>query len=430
MRHPFLKVLAAIPAMLLFVMCEKDPGGPYPFPEGGQLGADWDEIIAEYDTTITVDVLPFDMGYGMAIDPVSEDFDIHLDVISLYAYGDNDYSGDYYAVSGYLVAHNAGLGIHSGSIAHTVTYGQETRILTRNYLSTYLGEMSVKCRLLDDQGRPMKTDDAHFFVSPEPSTSIQKTTYYSGFSFSLEFGVSFGRKPAGKFIIPYILPDFSFSNKSTQELPDRTVELNTDYDTRNIDYGFLYQNGDTFDDEAIPSIFKTDDKMEFSWGWHVYKGKVNSVDDGLKGMKLSIEIDPGYMTNVEYFDSMEPISGHVIDYGLSVKKSSDVSDRTWVIDLPQLDRTPKGDFSFRNQSTSYLDQIVFYNADETASLPVDNFHLEPSQTYETMLPAGEYEMQYRLIKGDGTIVGNYKVSDIVIVKDQRTSSSTRNARRL
>ena len=106
---------------------------------------------------------------GLHVDNFIE---VHVEVLPIYAFGSGNTSGDYYAVSGYMVAHNAsafrmGTALKdSGWIESDEKKGAGDYV---NYAAWFMSKMKIDFQLLAEDGSPVSNEKVNFFVTPEPS---------------------------------------------------------------------------------------------------------------------------------------------------------------------------------------------------------------------------------------------------------------------
>lgn len=366
--------------------------------------------VLTIDTTLTIGTQaasyskncsrPFDMDAQSA-----RNVDVHLSVLPLYAYGDADYSGDYYAVEGYVIAHNKDLyGIHQAPSGFATLYGY------------FMGDLGFDLQLLDNQGQAVSTEAVAFYTNPEPSTTISSTTYTKGFTFSINAKISFGYSVTyGPYVTGSVLPSFKWNDSSTQNLPDQTVQTYTGSEDRSVHYDFITNNYSCdADGNNIPTFATTDQRVDFSFVWHVKTNHYAAKDYGKGNMKLRFNLRPQLLANALLeFVPQKGVPAKVYTAGL--KAPMYPVEENFVIDLPDMDRTPVGSLSVYNPYNYWLTDITVWRSGDygkEGAKPVEgtNDIFSADDSYDTLLREGEYDFVFNLRDGD---TGDIKYEGII-----------------
>lgn len=413
MRHLYSYILAAVAALAVIVACSK--------PEEGSGDRDIPPSITPLepfnlmDHTIVLDtLLRVESASGLMKDelpvgPVKQGIDLHLEVIPVYAYGDSEYSGDYYAVSGYVVAHNGELNVARQTRRYS-DYDYE-------WISPFMGNLGLEAALLDKDSNEVNKGDVRFQSTPEPSTTIGSMTYNKGFTMSFNFGITFGKRREETgwrlTLFPSLLPSFNWSNSSTQILPDQTVEMNTDGSTREVSYDIKTNKSATMNVDAIPSHARSDQKIEFSWIWFVPKGRLSSIDYCTDALQMRFRITPGYRYNYCY-EKYTGSSYKMELFDIPLDCITPAEQRTATVELGGLNRFPVGTLDFANATSNYVTGIKLVSTATGEEKTI-------SGTYSRLkhmsvnLCAGEYSLYYTIKNGDTLkVIGNYVIDGIII----------------
>jgi len=327
--------------------------------------------------------------------------DIHLEILPIYVFGEGNISGDYYAVSGYAVSHNA-----SAFSVKKISGNVEM-------MGWYMSTFGFDFQLLDEKGNAVNNQDVTFYVTPEPSTTIGSTTYKKGYSFSLSPALTLGRlkkqdegeeAPTWKNTILGIVSfGFDCENSSTQILPDQSVLMWTGPNDRMTSYEFKTNNlGKGVSPSAVPGLFRTDQRVDFSWVWRIRGGAYSAKDRCFGNMKMKVNVKPQYGANVrgEYYFGKAEKKMTYIDKNriLSTNQPSSFS-----FDLPSINRIPTGDFSLKNCTRSYLKNLKIYRTGEYGKkdpyLSVD-CSCDQNESVSSILREGIYDFYYELVNGD------------------------------
>ena len=430
MRSLLCNTIIAAAAAAMVISCSKPGDGS---EEHGSILAPYGATplnVMDYtrvvDTLLYVEPEQYSMEEGGQTGAQRQGVDLHMEIMPIYAYGCNEYSGDYYAIKGYVVAHNGDLNVTNESCRVT-DYEMK-------WVSPFMGTLGFGCELLDKDGNTVSEGDVRFHTTPEPSTTIGSTTYTKGLTFSLGFSLTLGSRQdtTGVWhptIFPMIVPNFNSSDTSTQNLPDQTVEMNTDGITRAVSYTIRTNHSDSFNVSDIPVHARSDQRVDFSWMWFVPKGKLSSMDYGLDGVKLRFVLSPTYRFNYK----SEHITGSSYTheyYDVDVACVTPVEDRSVTIDVTGLNRTPIGTLDFANATRNFVTEVRVVS-DKTDEEMAIKGNYGQYKHLNTDLCEGEYSLYYTLKNGDtGKVIGNYVIDDIVISEGSLFETSTLKARKL
>lgn len=373
-------------------------------------------------------------SYALAIDSpykkVDNMIDLHLEILPLYVFGTENSAGDYYAINGYVVSHNASafqkrnLNISKVDPAPGVTPAEFIKdSCSVAWMGWFMSDFAFDFQLLDDKGNAVNNQDVNFFVQPEPSTTIGSTTYTKGFSFTLAPSLTFGavkkmsgeeEKPSWKTTLLGVVGlGFNSDNKSTQNLPDQSVMMWTGPQDRTVNYDFVSNNiGKKIDPEAIPTMFRNDQRVDFSWVWYVKSGSYAAKDYCFDNMKMKVSIHPKYKSFAEgdaYVWVKEVDKNgkeHTERYSRQIDEFNIEADNTQisVADvLPAINRIPTGTFTLKNCTRSYLSNIKIYRTGEfgtgLAYSSVDGT-CDTNESVQSILREGTYDFFYELFNGD------------------------------
>lgn len=373
-----------------------------------------------YDCTLKAETKPFKMvEYTYASQQQS--FDLHLEVIPLYiSRGDGSADGDYYAVKGYVVAHNAMLNLHREEF-------RDDNDILYTVITPYLAGITLKSRLLGRDGSEIQPGEVTFFNTPLPETTIGSTTYTTGLDITLNTPFNFGAQKTEEGWKPTIMggafPSWNWKDTHKKTISDITVEMNTDVDTREVEHKFVTNNWEKMEVDKLPNHLKTDQKEEFSWIWHVNKGCKSSKDYCLDNMKMAIRLQPQYFVNGTYFNHQyNPMKW----YGEEVGCATSESELTWVIELPSVYRYPVGELDMMNATSRYVKNLTITSSNNLDSKKISKA-LRSDAHYTDVLCEGKYRITYSLITGDGDPIGDFAIDDVEIKANQTTEISTLDA---
>ena len=391
-----------------------------------QSGANLKKIYdLSFDVTIpAVKLLESSYTYNSTPISVTKAIDLHIEVLPIYVFGSEDYSGDYYGISGYCIMHN-------GSFYKEVEKSFESSVMYAYYW--YMSRYNLEFQLLSSDGQKVSNENTLFFVTPEPSTTISSTTYKKGFSFSLSPKLTLGiRQDEDEtthelswkgMLMGVIGLGFKWEDSQTQNLPDQSVELNTGT-TRDVSYTIITNNDENgFGTKYIPEVARTDQRVDFSFVWHLQSGNFCAKDNDLGNMKLQIGITPVYKSAAysknHYSQSVTKVESRVIYTHPTISS---------IIDLPGMNRIPVGDVKIKNTTINTMTNILFYRSGEygiNSPYFSHNGAYNQNEEAEIMMREGKYDIVYELV--EPTLlnpIGRFMIPGVEVSANGTTETST------
>ena len=361
---------------------------------------------------------------------VTKAIDLHIEVLPIYVFGSEDYSGDYYGISGYCIMHN-------GSFYKEVeeSFGNSVTMYAYYW---YMSRYNLEFQLLSSDGQKVSTENTLFFVTPEPSTTESTTTYKKGFSFSLSPKLTLGvRQDEDEtthelswkgMLMGFIGLGFKWEDSQTQNLPNQSVELNTGM-TRDVSYKIITNNDENgFGTKYIPEVARTDQRVDFSFVWHLQSGNFCAKDNDLGNMKLQIGITPVYKS-AAYSENNKSLVGKVerrFTYTHPTISST--------IDLPGMNRIPVGDVKIKNTTINTMTNILFYRSGEygiNSPYFAHNGAYNKDEEAKIMMREGKYDIVYELV--EPTLlnpIGRFMIPGVKVSANGTTETSTIKAEEL
>lgn len=441
------RLFYALFLLAAIVSCGKENGNesacPPIFGEHLDPGIIEQEIVA-YDESFSVTIpekLYFEHGNAKVVTPeiyVRKMIDLHVEVLPLYVFGTQEsVCGDYYAVRGYAVSHNAEV-FSDGPIKVDSPYDQ-----TIHMTGWYMSSFGVDLQLLDQSGQAVDNQSVNFFVTPEPSTTIGSTTYKKGFAFSLAPSVTIGaakvtepdKDPSWRNVdLGIVTVGFKWEDSSTQNIPDQSVMMSTDPYNRAVQYKLLTNNvQEEIGADALPMTCHNDQRFDFSFVWHVESGKYYARDNDFGNMRMKLSVKPVFKSNFQgrvqtsesdYFDCQ---SFDKFSKSLSLERE---------VSIPAINRIPTGTISFKNTTMYYVANVSIwrtgeYTADKTAR-PYSKVSgvYSTNQTFKAMTRMGEYDIVYDVKTGNGVSKGKYIVRGVSIGENETRVLSTMDGKKL
>ncbi len=274
----------------------------------------------------------------------------------------------------------------------------------------YPSQYCLDFQLLGPDGKELEDGAAEFFVRPEPSTTISTWVYSKGSTFTLEPRLTFGsvRKDGLSGVLSWIntlLGSIAFGYKyetsSTQRLPDQSVLMSTKLATSAVHYE-VNSNNDTggYTTKDIPAVFTSDQRIDFSWVWHLKSGKYCARDYDFGNMKMKATVRPIYKS--AYKGVIRNNQGRAVFEGWAFYDHEDLQAE---FDLPAMNRIPAGDIELKVATTEnvYLTGLEVYRSGEytVADHPYysDKKGYPRNQVIKMQLRSGTYDLLYNLQNG-------------------------------
>lgn len=391
-----------------------------------QTGANLKKIYdLSFDVTIPA-VKLWESSYTYNSTPISvtKAIDLHIEVLPIYVFGSEDYSGDYYGISGYCIMHN-------GSFYKEVKESFGSFVTMYAYY-WYMSRYNLEFQLLASDGQTVSNENTLFFVDPEPSTTISSTTYKKGFSFSLSPKLTIGiRQDEDKqthelswknMLMGVIGFGFKWNDSYTQNLPDQSVELNTGTMTRDVAYTIITNNDENgFGTEYIPTVARTDQRVDFSFVWQLKSGNFCAKDNDFGNMKLQIGITPEYKS-AAYSENSQSVGKVESRVTYTHPKLSST------IDLPGMNRIPVGDVKIKNTTINTMTNILFYRSGEygiNSPYFSHNGAYNQNKEAEIMMREGKYDIVYELVEPNLlNPIGRFMIPGVEVSGNGTTETST------
>ena len=390
-----------------------------------QTGANLKKIYdLSFDVTIPA-VKLWESSYTYNSTPISvtKAIDLHIEVLPIYVFGSEDYSGDYYGISGYCIMHN-------GSFYKEVKESFGSFVTMYAYY-WYMSRYNLEFQLLSSDEEKVSNENTLFFVTPEPSTTISSTTYKKGFSFSLSPKLTIGTRQDEdeqthelswqNMLMGVIGFGFKWNDSYTQNLPDQSVELNTGT-TRDVSYTIITNNDENgFGTEYIPTVARTDQRVDFSFVWQLKSGNFCAKDNDFGNMKRQIGITPVYKS-AAYSENSQSVGKVESRVTYTHPKLSSV------IDLPGMNRIPVGDVKIKNTSSNTMTNILFYRSGEygiNSPYFSHNGAYNQNKEAEIMMREGKYDIVYELVEPNLlNPIGRFMIPGVEVSGNGTTETST------
>ena len=183
---------------------------------------------------------------------------------------------------------------------------------------------------------------------------------------------------------------------------------------RSVSYSLVTNNDGP---GIVPAIARTDQRMDFSWVWHVHSGCYAAKDNDFGNMKIKIGVTPIYKTSVT--DSKGNITGSY---------QEETPGFTTGFDLPSLNRIPAGEVKLTNTSKYYISNILFYRSGEYGIKSPYYSHsgaYDKDQTASILMREGEYDIVFEKLDGETREShGRFIIRGVKVQTDEAVSTST------
>lgn len=298
-------------------------------------------------------------------------FEQYYSIIPLYAFKSekSNYIGDFYLV-------DATFSVASGDM-----YSFEKDIRWASQMTSFMGFFltgyKVEISLVDGNGAEVP---ARFNQSPSPSTTINSSTYTSGVTWSFNAGLSGGASGAGI----SLNSGCAYSSSRTRAVRDLSIRDNSDASGK-VSYTLDIKNLPEWIQNGPPAISRGTFDFHCGWVWSVEN---TAESDAVTRYRMKVTL-----SNMGYRSvSLHNVKNNVV-------QDWPIDRREFFIDLPVPNRIPSGNVKFVNSEKGrFMTDIAFTNAKDPAKIYWDpTGSVYPyQQCYETSLPEGTYNVQYKL----------------------------------
>lgn len=319
----------------------------------------------------------------------------------------NSASGDYYIVEGTITAHNGDVW-HPKQCQHG---GTNNRVI-----GYFMKDLQYKVELVDSKGNPLK--GINFYKEPIPTTTVQSTSYSSGFTADFNMALSTKFQKGGS---PEIGLDagfnLSWSTTVSQTLDDVLTQRYTD-SNKGVKYLYTVCNinsdrnwGDW--NKKYPLLSRSDFSAPAAWIWKVPNGTNGIKENSNTSFSLKLTIAATYGTYNWWRGA-----------SWDSKKSFTVDNKGQVFPIAAPSRESFGVVALQNAGSLTVGNMVVYNSKkEEVSIQGS---INKSQVAKKKLKAGKYTLEYDLINPDieNKLISRWKVENISIEMGDDEESST------
>lgn len=278
-------------------------------------------------------------------------------------------------------------------------------------------------------GTYVSLDRLRFYHEPTPGTTMGSTTYTTGFSaqFNGSLAGSYSQKngPGAQLTLGF---NCQWSESSSQTLADVRTELNTEAADKSITYIHTVQNIHNKRDwgkwdRDYPLLSRNDMTCSNAWAWKIPCG-TNGVDDnGQASFCIRVTMSAQY-------GSFNWWRGASWDN----KRSFDIPEQSFVVEIKAPDRSPFGVFALRNASSLTVAHIKIWRQEDVADgqAPESKIHATIPSSYNCnevarwKLLEGSYHIEFDMVDpGNGNkVVSRWKYDNVHISMGRDENSAT------
>ena len=349
--------------------------------------------------------------------------DLYMKILPIYCFGATGASGDYYAVSGYVLAHNDKM---YETRSRTYFDDLDKWLHEQEICANFMRDLSVRATILDSEGQELR-NAVRFEQYPKPETTVGETSYTSGWSVDIGIAVQIGGNDVRddddppewwQFLTGVLLPKFNYNSSDSQSrtLPDQSVEQTSSTDGSAVEFHFLTNNYEKAHDSEIPNVSKHDQICYFSWVWFLPSG-TNDVQDYSED-RFSLKLDIGAKAGTNESDK-----GLRDDYHSRLAETCSESVN---VPLPQISRIPSGEVTLMNLASLYVKdlRVTLSQYGEAPLCYGDDNVYGKNQTASMTLREGYYDIWFDMVDGDTSEVKRHCVIQNVFVKADGTTACT------
>lgn len=343
--------------------------------------------------------------------------EVSYDIYAAYVFEGNDNAGDYYIITRRVTAHN-----DDAYVAHTKKHGG-VKLWLAGY---FMRSLNLKSKLKDSSGR---TDlkNALFASEVTPGTTVNSTSYTTGFSLGLDGALSVGTETGVSCGF-----NASYSSSNLVEISDLEIKKETDSQNRQVGHIYTVKNLPTIWSldaifvwegiesvtNQIPSIAHADFDAISEWAWEVPAGTNEVRDNKNTTFTIYTSFDYEYGANI------------TSNFGLLYSKDMSYTHTgacCQPISAPM--RTPFGVLSLKNSHPETIANIKVWQQDANAGKG-DPFITIPGsfgkgKTAKFALPVGTYYLEYNQMNGStNEVINTWKIQNIKINNGSSEEEST------
>lgn len=345
---------------------------------------------------------------------VTGSIDVNYQIFSAYFFGGESQHGDYYILTRDITVHNGDAyqpfdRWHGGVLISAAGY--------------YMKEFDVTSKLVDMQGRDLS--GTVFAKDPTPGSTINSTSYTSGFSLELNGAVSVGSDTGGSLGF-----GAGYNHSITKDISDLEIQKVTDSNSRAVTHKYIVKNLFAGMDEGwfawdsytkmeskIPLIARSDFDATSEWCWLVPAG-TNDVDDNKK--------TSFYLYTLMTYDYGCKVRSDVGAIYNDTHSYSATGGSLFAITVPN--RVPFGVLALQNTHDNTIGNVNIWakNTDPATSVPFAtmNMGITSGSVGQIALPVGQYYLEYTQKDGDNHDKSKWKIETIDINSGNTESSAT------
>lgn len=342
--------------------------------------------------------------------------DVNYQIYTAYFFGGESQHGDYYIVTRDVTVHN-----DDAYNPYDVWHGG-VLISVAGY---YMKEFDITTKLVDMRNHDL--NDVVFAKDPTPGTTINSTSYTSGFTLGFDGAVSVGTDTGGSLGF-----GAGYDHSVTKDISDLEIQKVTDSQSRAVTHKYIVKNlfsglddgwfaWDSYTkmESKIPGIARSDFDATSEWCWFVPAG-TNDVDDN--------KTTSFYLYNIMTYGYGCKVRSDVGDIYNDTHSYSATGGSIFAISAPN--RTPFGVLALQNTHANTIGDVHIWGKgqDPAKDQPFTTmeFGILADSIGKIALPVGDYYLEYTQKDKNNKKLSTWKIEDIEIKPGNTESSATTN----
>lgn len=347
-------------------------------------------------------------GYGREVEMQGNgSVDVDIQIYPFYALEGSPSSGDYYLVEAAITVHSEKMWDES-QFTYEADWGNGTYKTPQQTYAFYFKQLDFECSLLDSDGNIVGEFPAGNF--PTPLTTVESTTYETGFSIGISGKIKIGVKGDVVYAKGEIEPEISIIN--TAKRNTEVLEIQNRSDSQSPAYTFLLNSNIGPDNITPLSTALTNVTFYQSWLWRVPDTK----DFSTESFKLR------YKTKETYGGFSQGWDKVLHPYVIYTPKDVVAEQDEVTVDVLPPSRIPMGQLSIENREDGRVfvtDIKVFKTGTDTLAADSGDNVYAPGDEFECWLDEGDYDITFSKGSSDDDMkTYKYSKGALSVVRDQ------------
>lgn len=336
---------------------------------------------------------------------VDGSIDVKYDIYNAYVFGGVSNPGDYYIVTRSVTVHNG------DSYKPYNRWHGGIKMWVTGY---YMKGLELLSKLKDMNGKDLS--GSQFALDPTPNTTVNATSYTSGYSFNINGALSAGTSNGLSLGF-----GATYSNSNTKTISDLEIVKLTDSSNRQVTYKYTIKNildntivlytwdGNDKLTNDVPLIARSDFDAVSDWCWLIPAGTNGVGDNETTKFKIYTHFEFDYGCQVRVVGTW----GTAFDENHSYTHTG-----AWYQPITVPDRHPFGIMALQNGHDHKIGKINIWKQGEQGD-PNKVFYqlghsIKANESEDIALPTGKYYVEYCQLDGDNGILSTWKLEDVTI----------------